>query len=247
MDFLNKSLQQIRELFDSMTTGAKITTVLLVGVLVVSLVYLFQYRSTGGESYLLGGREFSQAELGAMEGALAEAGVTGFEIVGYRLKLPRGNYDAAVAALSRAGALPMSVDSVDDPNQTYNPLLTRAQEEERQKDEKKTKFRAQFSQNNKLEYAHLEYDTQIVGGLEKRRVTTAVVSARARGGKQLDRETVDTLVAGVRGFLVGIKPEDITIIDDSTLVHFRGVSDDPRTNPRFNPYAIAKAEYERDW
>ncbi|MEZ6106244.1 MAG: hypothetical protein R3B96_09060 [Pirellulaceae bacterium] len=64
-------------------------------------------------------------------------------------------------------------------------------------------------------------------------MTTAVVA--------LEPEEASSLIgkrsirwSPARGFLVGIKPEDITIIDDSTLVHFRGVSDDPRTNPRFN-------------
>lgn len=245
MDFLNKSLQQLRELLGSMTVGAKIMTALLVGVLIVSLVYLFQYRSTTGEMYLLGGREFSQSELGAMEGALAEAGVTGYEIVGYRLKLPRSSYDEAVAALNRANAIPLSASALDDPNQTFNPLLTRSQEEEKQKAFKKQKFASMMAGMDSLEYATLEFDEQIEGGLSRRRIRSALVTARAKGGRELNPQEIQMLVSAVEGVLVGIDPVNITIVDGKTSRAHKGSSHDPRNDPANNPYAIAKANWER--
>lgn len=247
MDFLNKSLQQIRDLLNSMTTGAKIMTALLAGVLVISLVYLFQYRSSTGEMYLLGGREFSQAELGAMEGALAEAGVTGYEIVGYRLKLPRGSYDEAVAALNRASALPMSASELDDPNQSFNPLLTRTQEEEKQKAFKKQKFATMMAGMDSLEYATLEFDEQIEGGLSRRRIRSALVTARAKDGRELSGQEIQMLVSAVEGVLVGIDPANITIVDGRTSRSHKGSAHDPRNDPANNPYAIAKASYEEQY
>ena len=45
MDFLNQATGQIRELFLSMTPAARVTALLLVGVIVVSMGYLFQHHS----------------------------------------------------------------------------------------------------------------------------------------------------------------------------------------------------------
>jgi hypothetical protein len=63
MDFLNKAMAQAGELFRSLTPGARIVAALLLGVIVVSLLYLFQYRTTSADEFLLGGRVFSQAEI----------------------------------------------------------------------------------------------------------------------------------------------------------------------------------------
>ena len=47
MDFLNKSFAQLSELFRSMTPGARITTGLLLAVVVVSMGYLFRQSAAG--------------------------------------------------------------------------------------------------------------------------------------------------------------------------------------------------------
>ena len=49
MDFLNQATGQIRELFVSMTPAARVTALLLAGVIVVSLGYLFQHHSASQE------------------------------------------------------------------------------------------------------------------------------------------------------------------------------------------------------
>ena len=43
MDFLNKAIAQLSDLFRSMTPGARITAGLLLAVVVVSMGYLFQH------------------------------------------------------------------------------------------------------------------------------------------------------------------------------------------------------------
>ena len=63
MDFLNKSFAQLRELFLSMTPGARLTTGLLLAVVVVSVVYLFRVEVAGSNTYLMGGEPFSADQL----------------------------------------------------------------------------------------------------------------------------------------------------------------------------------------
>ena len=47
MDFLNKSIAQVSELFRSMTPGARLTAGLLLAVVVVSMGYLFRQGTAG--------------------------------------------------------------------------------------------------------------------------------------------------------------------------------------------------------
>ena len=56
MDFLNRAFEQIKDVFASMTPGARITAGLLLVVIIVSLVFLFQGQVISGDNYLLGGR-----------------------------------------------------------------------------------------------------------------------------------------------------------------------------------------------
>ena len=82
MDFLNKYFAQIRELFEGMTPGARITSALLLAVTVASLGYLFTSGfNPGGDVYLLDNRAFPSDELAAMEGAFAAEGLGDYEIV----------------------------------------------------------------------------------------------------------------------------------------------------------------------
>ena len=49
MGFLNQSISQMRDLFASMTPAARITAALLLGVIGVSLAYLFQGYAGGSK------------------------------------------------------------------------------------------------------------------------------------------------------------------------------------------------------
>ena len=86
MDFVSQAYSQLVELIRSMSAGTRVATGLLLALVVVSLVYLFQYQVNGGDELLLAGRTFSQKELTAIEAAFAKAGlgkshVTGNQIV----------------------------------------------------------------------------------------------------------------------------------------------------------------------
>jgi flagellar M-ring protein FliF len=107
MDFLNQSFAQLKNLFDGMTPGSRITAALLLVVVVVSLGYLFTHSVTGNSSYLFEGRSFSVSEFDAMEAALGVAGLE-CESDGGRIRVPRGKKYEYMAALGSAGALPQT-------------------------------------------------------------------------------------------------------------------------------------------
>ena len=106
MDFLNKALAQLSDLFRSMTPGGRITAGLLLVVAVVSVGYLFQHQVSGGDDYLFGGDSIATPTLQKMEAAFGKAGLNGFTIEGGRVKVPHSQRAAYLAALADAKALP---------------------------------------------------------------------------------------------------------------------------------------------
>ena len=90
MDFLNKSLAQVSELFRSMTPGARLTAGLLLAVVVVSMGYLFRQSAAGPDAFLFGGEALSDGQLNRVEAAIAEAGLSDFAREGNRIRVPAG-------------------------------------------------------------------------------------------------------------------------------------------------------------
>ena len=111
MDFLNKSLAQLSELFRSMTPGARITAGLLLAVVIVSLGYLFRQGTAGPDAFLFGGQSLSDRELNEIAGALGEAGLTATR-EGNRLRVPAGQQAAYMAAIADADVLPKNFNSI---------------------------------------------------------------------------------------------------------------------------------------
>ena len=91
MDFLNQAYSQVADLFRSMTPAARVTAGLLLAVVVISVIYLVRFQSSGADEYLLGGRAFSEREIATMEAAFSQAGLQRWESDGNRIRVPRGN------------------------------------------------------------------------------------------------------------------------------------------------------------
>ena len=77
MDFLNKSIAQVSELFRSMTPGARVTSGLLLAVVIVSVGYLFRQGTSGPDAFLFGGEPLPDGQLIRVEAAIAQAGLSG--------------------------------------------------------------------------------------------------------------------------------------------------------------------------
>ncbi len=109
MEFLNRAIAQIADLFRSMTPGARITVGLLLTVVVVSLAYLFNHQSTSADYFLLGGDPIPSNQLPAIEAAFSKAKLGGYEIdSSHRIRVPAGQKTAYLAALADGNALPKS-------------------------------------------------------------------------------------------------------------------------------------------
>src|SRR5260221_2051616 len=132
MDFLNKAIAQITDLFRSMTPGARITAGLLLAVLVVSLGFLFNHQSSSPDDYLMGGDSIQSTQLPAIEAAFAKAKLGGYEIDGsHRIRVPGAQKALYMAALADANALPRGFgDHMIDAVKSVGPFGSQKQQNE---------------------------------------------------------------------------------------------------------------------
>jgi len=125
MDFVNKAYAQLADLFRSLSVGARITTGLLLALVVISFVYLFQFQANSGDEFLLGGRPFTSSELTAIEAAFAKANLGKSEVIGNRIRIPRGKKELYLAALADNNALPADFYKyLDEATAAENPFAS---------------------------------------------------------------------------------------------------------------------------
>ena len=108
MGFLNQTFEQIRDLFASMTPAARITSALLLGVIVCSMGFLFQGYKDASEEPLFGGALLQQAETQRIETALGQAGLDILPLNQGRIMVPRGQKATRMRSLlaQRLASLP---------------------------------------------------------------------------------------------------------------------------------------------
>ena len=227
MDFLNQSFAQLKDLFEGMTTGSRITAGLLLAVVVVSLAYLFTHAVPGNNVYLLDGRSFSGSELAAMEAALGEAGLECETDGGGRIRVPSGKKYTYMAALALAGALPKEFgedlqNTLENQSVFGNWKLTQEQVNAAKQRWMGKIIRAMPGVENATVLCSRE---EKAGWLEDD-VVTATVNVWMLGSKAVDKKLVDAICSTVMGGVGGIAPEKIWVNDNTNGLTFHGNAED---------------------
>jgi len=247
MDFFNKAFAQLSDLMKSMTPGARLTAGLLLVVIVVSLGYLFKSQTSGPDSFLMGGDPISAAQLPGMEAAFSKAGLSQYEIVGNRIRVPRGTQAAYMGALADDGALPPDFGKYMEKATAGGPFQTRAQQTEAIKVAKQSELRLIIQRMKGIQDAAVLYDVQEKRGFGQESVTTASVSVQPVGAQPLDEERVPMLRHLVSSAIAGLKPENVTITDLNGR-HYPGSSAaGSMGGSAGNQYGEWKKRYEGDW
>ncbi len=245
MDWAKKLWDQLREVFGPMPPGMRLTTALLLAVLVVSLGMLVFYRPSGPRIYLLGGESFSSAELTAMEAAFAQEGLRGYEIVGGRVRVPSGRQNDYIAALAKHNALPANfgeiLDRALDKGSPYEP---RDRRQERIKNAKQVVLSQFISSMRGIERAMVMYDVVERGGLNRERLITAAVIVKPEGTAALDPALAQSIRMMVVAAIAGLQPKDVAITDVNTGQTTFGEAS-PYGSPLQDPYFTRKRLYEQ--
>lgn len=214
MDFLNKSIAQLSDLFRSMTPGARITAGLLLAVVVVSMGYLFQHGASGPDAYLFGGEPLPDGELTRVEAAIAKAGLSDYEREGNRIRVPSGQQAKYLAAVADADALPPNFNTIQEIalNKT-NPWESGETARQRAKIAQQQTLSQIVRQMYWVENAVVLYDEHETRGLRNLgtvKQATASVSVKPRLGETLTPQrakNIQKLVA----YSVNMNAKDVAI------------------------------------
>lgn len=244
MDFVNKTIKQLTDLFASMTPAARVTSALLVVAIGLSLFFLFQFQTSLGDVYIYGGREFSQDEIGAMENALSQEGLQDYTVEGYKIKVPRNQLATYLAAIADGGAGPKGVADLNA-STSFNPLMTDAQQQQEKEIANELKVAKMLTTDEVNEVA-VEYGETKEDGLGRKTIRTAVVSARAKGGRELTSREINMLREGTRRGFPGLRVEDITVLDRGTGKHHEMLPGESESDPAQNVYARTKIHHEQE-
>lgn len=246
MDFINKSLNQVGELFKSMTPGARLLAALLMVAIVLSLGFLFTHNFQGGDDYLLGGVAFSANELPAMEAAFGKANLSGYTVEGNRIRITKGQQARYMAALADAGALPSHFgDHLAKAVSSANPFTDIKLREEMLKHAKQMELAQIIRSMQGVELASVLYDSQKRGGLRPSNTATASVSVKGTGGRAMEPQQVSLIRHLVAGSIAGLSPKEVTVADLNTgRVHSDSSGADSPGSAMDDPYISRKREYE---
>jgi len=247
MDFVNKAFAQFNDLFRSMTPGVRLTAGLLLAVIVVSLVYLFQYKMTGSDEYLLDGRPFSSSEIASIEAAFAQAGLSDSTIVGNRIRIPAGKKNQYLAALADNNALPADFyHYLDEAAARDNPFTSSRSQEMRRWNAKQKELALIISRMRGIESATVQFDEETRGGLQKQKHKTAMVAVQTIGG-ELDEAQLKAIRNIVASAYAGLDRQNITITDMTSGLSYGGAPGENGLSQEESIYAAHKQKYERDW
>lgn len=242
MDFLNQAIGQVRELFLSMTPAARVTAVLLVGVIGVSLGFLVQQHSAGPDEYLFNGDFLPTEDANRIEVAIAKAGLAGSERVGNRIKVPRGKKTAYLAAVADAGALPPNFHDLLDGALDLGPFVDDKTRKEKLKAGREQQLSMIVRDMYGIEDAKVIYDIAQPRGMAREGVATATVSVQPAPGEALTGQRMKNIRKAVAGAIANLKPENVVVVNlgDGSLF-----SEESSPESFDSPYFQHRVAFER--
>ncbi|HCK41817.1 MAG: hypothetical protein CMJ72_09980 [Planctomycetaceae bacterium] len=218
MDFLNQALGQIKELMQSMTPAARVTALLLLGVIVVSMGYLVQHHSASPDEYLFNGEFLPGRDVDRAEAAIAQARLTGYQRVGNRIKVPQGQKAEYLAAVADAGALPPNFHSLLEQALDLGPFTDRVTKQERLKAAREQQLSMIIRSMDGIEEAQVIFDRRDPKGLGRAGDATASVNVRPTPGAALDPRQAKMIKMAVASAIAGLRMDQVTVTnlsDDS--------------------------------
>jgi flagellar M-ring protein FliF len=225
MDFANKSFTQAMDLLKSMTPAARVTTALLLGVIVLSMVFLFRQQADRADDYLFGGQDLSQAEIAAMEGAFSTKGLNEWEVTGNRIRVPRSQRNLYIAAAREAQALPETPDTAWDKMFTGdNPLKSKQIRDLEANRALERSLASTLEEVSGIDVARVQIQEMETGEFPRTKERRCLASVKGKGNGALTPKQVES----IRNMVAsggGCKPENVTVTDLNTGTAYPGIGD----------------------
>ncbi|MFO1065098.1 MAG: hypothetical protein U0892_14630 [Pirellulales bacterium] len=242
MSALEKLLQQVRELFSSMTPSARIISALMAGVIIVSMGWILSNQQSSKLEYLFGGQQFTEDQLNTAEKALGEAGLRQYEREGARIKIPTAERDLYLKALAEGGAVPKEWGAeIEKALNSGNPFEAQHTIDRRFANARQVELARMIEQIDGIERAMVSYDEKR-SGFGRNATQVASIGLRGTGGRPIDMELMRRIADSATTYFAGLRPENVTVFDLKNGGSYRG-SSDPNVLDQ-QPYIQAVRSYE---
>jgi len=213
MDFLNQAINQMRDLFQSMTPASRVTAVLLVAVIGVSLAYLVQFQSAGPDEFLFNGELLPSTVVDRAEAAIAQAELQDYERVGNRIKVARGKKAEYLAAVAEAGALPPNFHTILESALDLGPFVDEKTRRERLKAAREQQLSMMIRAMEGVEDAKVIYDIGEPRGISRVSLASATVSIQPTPGGALNPHQTKMIKKAVAGAISNLKEDEVVVVN----------------------------------
>lgn len=244
MDAWNKFVNQLTDVFRSMSPGARVTAAMLFAAIVLGAAFLFRMPTGTANDYLLAGRSFSPSELMAAQAAFAEAGLSDYDVDSTKIRVPRSKRAAYVAAMAEHNAIPPDFFShFQKALASDNPFVSQKVMDEKIRMAKQQMLSQCIMGFRGVSEAAVVYSEADKPGFRREKEKSAVVVVTTNGGG-LDENQVKAIRNLVAFAYAGLDRNKISISDGNRSYDPEGGIDGEMGA---NAYATHKAKFEADW
>jgi len=200
--------------YRGLPSGSRLAAVIATIVVIGGLSYFGLRQAVVEKVELMPGATITKGQLPLIEAAFAKAKLTGYEIQGTKIRVPRGQEAAFMAALADAKALPPDFGrALSEAVNSGNPFENSRQREERLKVARQAELALIIRSMEGIENAYVLYDIDERPGFNQEKLITATVGVKPVGGAQLDEARVNAIRHLMAGAIAGLKPENVTVSD----------------------------------
>ncbi len=243
MNALSKIGKQLSELFQSMTPSARLMAGLMAGVIVVSLGWIVTSETTGNYESLLGGIALTNAELDRIETAFGDAQLRDYQREGRQVRIPKGQKDKYLKALSTGNALPKEWGSeIDRALADGNVFESSEKFSARMQTSEERELANTLKRMPGIEFAAVRYDEMRKGfGRETERVCS--IQLQGPHNQPIPASIQRSIAEHVSKHFAGLPAKNISVLDLGTG-NVYNETDDPRAASQ-NPVLAARQQWEK--
>lgn len=193
------------------------TRMICIGVaaLVAGLLGYWSIVPTNAVStYLRGGQEFTASQIQAICRALESEGITGFQVDGSRVKVPREQLSQCATAIAKHDVVPAgSYSPLDKAAEQTTFWSTSAQENRRWELGKQKMLAQMIEEMPEIETARVLIDRAAPRGLGSQGEVRATVTIKPRAGSELPPHRIRQVRSMVVGSVANLQPENVAVVD----------------------------------
>lgn len=242
MNALSQIGKQLSELFSSLTPSARLMAGLMAGVIVVSLGWIVSTETTANYETLLGGITLTNAELDRIETAFGDAQLRDYQREGRQIRIPKGQKDQYLKALSAGNALPKEWGSEIDRALTDGNVFESAEKfSARMETAEERELSVTLKRIPGIDFAAVRYSEQRKGfGRETERA--CAIQLQGPQNQAIPEATMRRIAEHVSKHFAGLPISNISVLDLGTTNAYNK-SDDPGASSE-NPVLAHRQHWE---